>query len=111
MQSTRVVIETIQIKFEVRDERGQAGRASIVLVSNELHPVPYALLEDVFVREDVRGSGVSTELVRSCIKEASSRGCYKLILCHTPGILTAWYARKFGFKLSGNMEMRLDLPG
>lgn len=102
---------TALIKFHENDEKGQRGRASIVVVPNELHKEPYALLEDVFVREDVRGSGLSTRLVQACIDEARRLGCYKIILSHSPGAgdkLTGWYARKFGFRLSGNTEMRID---
>ncbi len=112
MEIIRTTTPSVQVKFEGRDDQGQTGRASVVLVRNELHPEPYALLEDVFVREDVRGSGLSTSLVQACIDQARAWGCYKVILSHRPGageFLTRWYDRKFGFTLSGNTEMRLDL--
>ena len=113
MAFVRQEVPTVQVKFEEVDRQGQAGRASVVIVYNELHKGrPYGLLEDVFVRPDVRGSGLSTRLVDACIAEARRLGCYKIILSHSPGAgerLTGWYARKFAFKLSGNTEMRLDL--
>jgi GNAT superfamily N-acetyltransferase len=66
-------------------------------------------LEDVYVDEAVRGSGLGTEIVNAVIVEAKNHGCYKLVA-------TSRYARpkvhelymRLGFKDHGK-EFRIDL--
>ena len=67
------------IKLEYVLEGEVVGRAYLVLVQNELHPEPYALLEDVFVKEEYRGRGIGKEIVRKAIEKARELGCYKII--------------------------------
>jgi len=76
---------------------------------NSLHEAPFGLLEDVYVDESVRGSGLGTEIVNAVVTEAKGRGCYKLVA-------TSRYARpkvhelyvRLGFKDHGK-EFRIDL--
>jgi GNAT superfamily N-acetyltransferase len=67
------------IKFFVNEEGKEVGRASLYLISNDLHAEPYGLLEDVYVEESHRGRGLATELVNAIIARAKEEGCYKLI--------------------------------
>jgi GNAT superfamily N-acetyltransferase len=46
---------------------------------NDLHAEPFGLLEDVFVDDSQRGSGLGTALVRELIAAAREAGCYKLV--------------------------------
>ena len=55
------------------------ARATIVLVENELHDRPYALLEDVFVEEAHRGQGNGRKISQMAIDKARDMGCYKIV--------------------------------
>src|SRR4030095_241677 len=68
------------IKISLMDENNkQIGRASLVLILNEINPRPYGLLEDVFVAEDHRRAGYGSRLVEKIVELANAEGCYKLI--------------------------------
>ena len=99
------------IKLVVRDATGdQVARASLVLITNEMNPRPYGLLEDVFVREDHRGGGHGSRLVERIIDLAKEKGCYKLIArrgAPRPRV-HALYMR-LGLRDHGK-EFRMDLP-
>jgi GNAT superfamily N-acetyltransferase len=99
---------SIAIKI-IAEENGKVlGRVYLYLIKNDLHEEPYGLLEDVFVEEEVRGSGLGSELVKQIIEEAKKRGCYKLICTSRDGReqLHVWY-EKLGFKKHGT-EFRMD---
>ena len=72
-------LESKAIRFSVDENGKEIGRASLFLITNDLHDQPYGLLEDVFVDESARSRGIGTELVNAVIEESKSRGCYKLI--------------------------------
>ena len=55
------------------------ARATIVLIENELHDKPYALLEDVFVEEAYRGLGNGRKISQMAIDKAREFGCYKIV--------------------------------
>lgn len=55
------------------------ARATIVLVENELHDKPYALLEDVFVEEEYRGQGYGRKISQMAIAKAREMACYKIV--------------------------------
>ena len=67
------------IRFSVQHDGRETGRATLYLLRNDLHDRPFGLLEDVFVEEWARGSGIGTKLVTHAIREAQARGCYKLV--------------------------------
>ena len=48
-------------------------------MTNDLHDAPFGLLEDVFVDESERGSGLGSALVKEVMSAANELGCYKLI--------------------------------
>jgi len=113
-QDPRVDVQRLAteiIKVQMRDDAGaQIGRASLVLITNEINVRPYGLLEDVFVSESERGGGLGSRLVRSVVEIAKMEGCYKLIA-------TSRYARprvhelylRLGFREHGK-EFRMDFP-
>lgn len=111
METRKTVLSTQQIKFELVDAQGPLARASGVLVRNDLHPEPYMLIEDVYVRPEERGKGLGVTVVNHCITEARLRGCYKVILCaqRDERDLPGWYASRFGFRPTTEVEMRIDL--
>jgi GNAT superfamily N-acetyltransferase len=57
-------------RFSVVAEGAEAGRAYLYLMNNDLHDEPFGLLEDVYVEEKARGSGVGSLLVREVISAA-----------------------------------------
>ena len=72
-------IESKAIRFSIMDGENEVARASLFLITNDLHKEPYGLLEDVFVEESARGKGYGTEIVQAVIDKARDIGCYKLI--------------------------------
>lgn len=77
-------------------------------MKNDLHEVPFGLMEDVFVDETLRGQGIGTKIVQKLIEVAKEKKCYKLIC-------TSRYSKpkvhelyeKIGFKDHGK-EFRID---
>lgn len=67
------------VRFSVQGPDGELARAYLYIMTNDLHDAPFGLLEDVFVAEDERGSGLGTALVEEAIAAARAAGCYKLI--------------------------------
>jgi len=67
------------IKFTIEKEGQEVARAYLYLMKNDLHDVPFGLLEDVFVREEFRGQRLGTQLVQAVIAQAKEKNCYKLI--------------------------------
>ncbi len=103
-------VKTNGKKIVVTDEKGnEIVRCFTYLIYNDLHPEPYALLEDVFVKEEFRNKGVGTQLVKKAIEIAKELNCYKILA-------TSRFERenvhkfyeKLGFKKWG-FEFRLNL--
>ena len=86
------------------------GRASLYVMTNDLHDRPFGLMEDVFVDPDHRGSEIGTALVKRVVAEAQRHRCYKLIATSrcARGRVHALYDR-LGFKDHGR-EFRTDFP-
>ena len=66
-------------KIILQEENQAIGRVWIYLIQNDIHSQPYALIEDLFVKEEFRGKGYGTKLLQEAVKEAKSSGCYKII--------------------------------
>ncbi len=67
------------IRFSIETETGEIARAYLYIMHNDLHEEPFGLLEDVYVEESQRGTGIGTRLVRAVIDAAREANCYKLI--------------------------------
>ena len=109
MQIKKEKIESLGLRFSARDEAdGEAGRAFLYILKNDLHNRPFGFIEDVFVDEKYRGQGIGTDLVKAMIEEAKANDCYKLILTsrYEKPKVHALY-EKIGFKDHGK-EFRLD---
>ncbi len=79
MELKKEQLETKAIKITVEEDGKTVGRASLFLITNDLHDEPYGLLEDVFVDEAYRSKGFGRQLVKAVIQEAKDQGCRKLI--------------------------------
>jgi GNAT superfamily N-acetyltransferase len=78
-------------------------------MTNDLHAQPFGLLEDLFVDESQRGSGLGTALVREVIAAAREAGCYKLVAtsrASRPKVHELY--ERLGFQNYG-IEFRIDL--
>jgi GNAT superfamily N-acetyltransferase len=97
------------IRFSIAGSDGEVARAYLYLMTNDLHDRPFGLLEDVFVAESERGSGLGTALVNEVIAAARAAGCYKLIATSRASRpkVHALYER-LGFANYG-VEFRMDL--
>lgn len=97
------------IRFAVREEGQEVAHAYLYFLRNDAHDKPVGYMEDVFVEESFRGSGVGTKIVETLIAEAKKRGCYKLIGTSRSGRdrVHALYTR-LGFRDYGK-EFRMDL--
>src|SRR3989344_1487617 len=51
----------------------------LYLIRNDSHKEPYALLEDLLVKEEHRKKSIGSTLVKEAIAEAKRLGCYKVI--------------------------------
>lgn len=71
--------KSTSIRFSIKNNDNEIGRAYLYLIYNDLHQNPYGLLEDVYVDDNSRGKGVGTKLINLVIEEAKLHGCYKLI--------------------------------
>src|SRR6056297_1689324 len=68
------------IRFSVQDQKSQElGRAYLYVMYNYLHDQPFALIEDVYINEKVRGRGLGKNLIKSMINVAKRENCYKII--------------------------------
>jgi len=101
-------VTSMGIRCSLKKGEKEAGRAYLFLIRNELHSAPYGLLEDVYVEEQFRSSGIGTELVQTVINLARELGCYKLIATSRieRGEVHEWY-EGLGFLRYG-YEFRLD---
>jgi len=96
------------LKFYIIEKGVEVARAYLYLLKNDLHDMPFGFMEDVYVNESKRGSGLGSKLVKSLIEEAKDRGCYKLIC-------TSRYQKPEVHRLYGGMgfkdhgkEFRID---
>ena len=108
MDFRKEIVKAEGVRVSVSENGRELGRATLFIMTNDLHDRPFGLLEDVFVEEDARGKGVGSELVGKVIEEAKERRCYKLIA-------TSRYARpkvhemyeRLGFQDHGK-EFRME---
>jgi GNAT superfamily N-acetyltransferase len=57
-------------RFSIVSGGNEFARAYLYVMHNDLHDEPFGLLEDVYVDESQRGSGVGTRLVQEVIAAA-----------------------------------------
>ena len=99
------------IRFSISDGDSEIGRAYLYVMRNDLHVLPFGLLEDVFIDETQRGGGLATKLVQEVISAAREAGCYKLIAtsrASRPKVHELY--RRLGFADHG-IEFRMNLNG
>jgi GNAT superfamily N-acetyltransferase len=99
------------VRFSVERDGKEVGHAYLYLLRNDLHTVPFGLLEDVHVDERYRGQGIANELLATILERVHAESCYKLVATSrnngTREEVHKWYLR-LGFKDYG-AEFRMDL--
>jgi GNAT superfamily N-acetyltransferase len=98
------------IRFSVSNDGKEVGHAYLYVLKNDLHEVPFGLLEDVWVDEAERSFGLASGLVRAVISRARVEHCYKLVATSrndgTRQAIHDWYLR-LGFQDYGT-EFRMN---
>ena len=96
------------IRFSVNSDGTEVARAYLYLMHNDLHQVPFGLMEDVYVDKSQRGEGLGTRLVNEVVAAAKENGCCKLIATSRdsrPKVHELY--RRLGFSDPGR-EFRID---
>ena len=96
------------IRFSIAGPGGEMARAYLYIMTNDLHDAPFGLLEDVFVAESERGSGLGTALVNEAIAAAREAGCYKLVATSRGQMTIAVLTRRLPFRYSGALQKAED---
>jgi GNAT superfamily N-acetyltransferase len=109
MEINKKKVKSYGIKFSVKKDEKEIGRAFLYIMKNGLKKEPFGLLEDLFVDEKLRGHGMGTELLKTVIAEAKKIGCYKLVATSRYGKdnIHDWYKR-IGFEDFG-IEFKMYL--
>jgi ribosomal protein S18 acetylase RimI-like enzyme len=96
-------VKSIQLTYY--KEGMMIGRA-VVIIQYKMTGKPMAIIEDVFVNEKDRGSGIGSELVKQAIELAKSYDVYKITLSYREHNVK--FYEKLGFKLDQN-TMRMNI--
>ena len=67
------------IRLSAVENGEELGAMYLYLIRNDSHKEPYGLLEDLLEKEEHRGKGIGTALIKEAIAEAKRLGCYKLL--------------------------------
>lgn len=97
-------------RLSLVEDGKEIAHAYLYYQKNNLHDQPLAVLEDVFVNETHRKSGVGRELMEKVLLSAINSGCYKVIATSRFG--KRWlhkFYEKLGFKKVG-YSFRINLP-
>lgn len=100
--------DTYSIQFSVKEDGVTVGWAFLVIIKNDRHDEPYAMLENVYVEQEHRGKGFGKALILKAIEKAKELCCYKMITQSRYGKedVHSLYM-KFGFKDHGK-NFRMD---
>ena len=95
-------------KFLILEKDQEVGRARLYILKNDLHPETFGFIEDVYIKEECRGKGYGSKLMKLLIEKAKESKCYKLICTgrFTRPEVHNFY-KKLGFKKYG-YEFRID---
>jgi GNAT superfamily N-acetyltransferase len=63
------------VQFVADGGRGLVGFATLFFTFSTLEAAPVAIMNDLYVVEDVRGSSVASDLFLACRAESKARGC------------------------------------
>lgn len=98
------------IRLSAHENDEELGAVYLYLIRNDSHKEPYALLEDLLVKEEYRGKGIGSTLVKEAIAEAKRLGCYKILATsrmERENVHRLY--EKLGLKKRG-YAFRMDLP-
>lgn len=102
------MVKGLGVRFFIKQDGKEIGRAFLYILHNNLHKRPFGFLEDVFVEEKARGQGMGSALVKRVIDVAQLLDCYKLVATsrYSRGKVHKMY-QGFGFEDWGK-EFRMN---
>lgn len=101
--------KSYSIKFTAREGDQVLGSLYLYIMFNDLHNEPFGFIENLFVKEESRGKGTGSALIKEVIEEAKKLKCYKIICTSRnskPEVHELYL--KLGFKDHGK-EFRINL--
>ncbi len=97
------------VRLSAEESGEEMGAMYLYLIRNDSHKEPYALLEDLLVKEEYRKRGIGTALIKEALAEAKRLKCYKIIgTSRNSRTEVHRFYEKLGFKKYG-VEFRIDL--
>ncbi len=102
-------IPTYGTRFSITEKDIEIARATLYIMTNDLHQEPFGFIENVFVQPNYQGQGYGTQIIQAVIEQARESGCYKLICIsrYKKDKVHKWYKR-LGFEDHG-LEFRINL--
>ena len=93
----------------VAEYHGDIVGTSTLLIQNNLSHGgrPYAHIENVITRENMRGFGIGITMINRLIEIAKKNDCYKIVLTCKPKNID--FYQRSRFRTTGEVEMRLDV--
>lgn len=92
----------------VEKDGKDVGHAYLYVMNNDIHKRPFGFVEDVFLEESCRGSGLGKELMAKVTELAKEKNCYKLLFTSRYGKDKLHdYYEKQGFSKCG-FEFRMN---
>jgi len=79
MQIKAKTVSGTGVRISAELDGREVGHAYLYFLKNDLHELPFAFMEDVFVDEDFRGQGIGTQILVKIIETAQDNDCYKII--------------------------------
>ena len=104
-----LIIQDGNVHLIVAEYHGDIVGTSTLLIQNNLSHDghPYAHIENVVTKEEMRGCGIGVEMILRLIEIAKDDGCYKIVLTCKPE--NSYFYKITGFTTTGEVEMRLSL--
>lgn len=97
------------VRISAVENGEELGAVYLYLIKNDSSKKPYALLEDLFVKEGYRKKGIGSTLVKKAIADAKKLGCYKIIgTSRFSRVEVHGFYKRLGMKKYG-FEFRLNL--
>ena len=97
---TKLAREEGGVQFVANGEGGLVGFATLFFTFSTLEAAPVAIMNDLYVVEDARGSSVASDLFLACRAESKARGCAYMTWETAPDNhrAQAFYARMGGVR-------------
>jgi GNAT superfamily N-acetyltransferase len=72
-------VKSFGFRVSVEKNGKDVGHAYLYIMNNDIHSRPFGFVEDVFIDDVCRGSGLGKELMNKIVELAKEKNCYKMI--------------------------------